>query len=73
MSSIERQIKDLQSDRPKIMGYDYYNIIYTSCGLLAVMMYVVYQIVDDPSTRKMVLTQGALSLCLVGALMFYQW
>ena len=64
-------IENLKGDRPKIMGYDYYNIIYGSCVLLAMSMVVVFYIVDDPKVKKMVLTQGALSICLVFALMFY--
>jgi hypothetical protein len=44
-------IEQLKGDRPKIMGYDYYHVIYVSCGLLAISMFVVYKIVDDPKIR----------------------
>lgn len=35
-------IEQLKGDRPKIFGWDYYNIIYSSCFLLACSMIVVY-------------------------------
>ena len=35
-------IEQLKGDRPKIMGFDYYNIIYSSCALLVVSMVIVY-------------------------------
>ena len=40
-------IEDLKGDNPKIFGYDYYNVIYTTASLLACMMLVVYFTVDD--------------------------
>ena len=66
-------IEDLKGDNPKIMGFDYYNIIYAACAGLIGSMIVVYFIVDDPKVRGMVLTQGTLSICLVCALTFYRY
>ena len=49
-------IEQLKGDRPKILGFDYYNIIYSSCFLLSICMIIVYYFVDDLKVRKMVLT-----------------
>ena len=64
-------LENFKADRPKIFGFDYFHVIYTACFLLCISMGVVYQIVDDHKIRRMVLTQGILSIGLVGALMFY--
>ena len=49
-------IEALKGDRPKIMGYDYYHVIYAACFLLSISMVIVYCIVDDVKVRRMVLT-----------------
>lgn len=64
-------LENFRADRPKIFGCDYFHVIYGACFLLCISMAVVYQIVDDHKIRRMVLTQGILSIGLVGALMYY--
>ena len=49
-------LEALKGDNPKVMGFDYYNVIYVSCVGLVLCMGVVYMIVDDDKVRKMVLT-----------------
>jgi len=66
-------LENLKQERPKILGFDYYHLIYTVCFFLALMMALVYRIEEDEKIRKMVLTQGIFSFGLVGALMFYTY
>ena len=35
-------LEDLRGDRPKLLGFDYYNVIYCTATLLAVSMAFVY-------------------------------
>ena len=63
---------DLKGDRPKILGFDYYNVIYVTGVLLSLSMLFVFFTIDDPQLKKMVLLQGALSLGLMFSLMYYQ-
>ena len=41
-------LEDLKGDRPKIMGFDYYNVIYVTGILLSLSMLFVFFIIDDP-------------------------
>ena len=63
--------EDLKGDRPKLLGFDYYNVIYATAFLLSCSMIFVYFAVDDPKLKKMVLLQGCLSLGLMFSLMYY--
>ena len=65
-------LEDLKGDRPKILGFDYYNVIYVTGVLLSLSMLFVFFTIDDPQLKKMVLLQGALSLGLMFSLMYYQ-
>jgi len=40
-------LEALKGDRPKIMGFDYYGVIYCACAALVVSMGIVYYVVDD--------------------------
>ena len=64
-------LEDLKGDRPKLLGFDYYNVIYMTSFCLCICMVFVYFTIDDPKLKKMVLVQGALSLGLMFSLMFY--
>ena len=48
-------LEDLKGDRPKLMGFDYYNVIYVTAFLLSISMVFVYFTIDDPKLKKMVL------------------
>ena len=37
-------LKELQGDDPKIWGFDYYTVIYTSAGLLSAIMLWLYTV-----------------------------
>ena len=65
-------LEDLKGGRPKILGFDYYNVIYVTGVLLSLSMLFVFFTIDDPQLKKMVLLQGALSLGLMFSLMYYQ-
>lgn len=65
-------LEDLKGDRPKILGFDYYNVIYATGIALSISMLFVYFTIDDPRLQKMVLLQGALSLGLMFSMMYYQ-
>lgn len=41
-------LEDLKGDRPKIMGFDYYNVIYVTGILLSLSMLFVFFTIDDP-------------------------
>ena len=41
-------IEQLKGDNPKIMGFDYYNVIYCSGGTLFLVMMYLYLVVEEP-------------------------
>ena len=41
-------LEDLKGDWPKIMGFDYYNVIYVTGILLSLSMLFVFFTIDDP-------------------------
>ena len=65
-------LEDLKGDSPKLLGFDYYNVIYGTAFFLMTSMVFVYFSVDDEKLKRMVLVQGSLSLCLMFSLMYYQ-
>ena len=65
-------LEDLKGDRPKLLGFDYYNVIYCTAVFLMLSMVFVYFSVEDPKLKRMVLVQGSLSLGLMFSLMYYQ-
>ena len=48
-------LQDLQGENPKIFGYDYYNVIYSAAGLLALAMLMLYFTMDNPELKQMVM------------------
>ena len=40
-------LADLQGDRPKLLGFDYYNVIYCTAFLLSCSMVFVYFAIED--------------------------
>ena len=48
-------LEELKGDRPKIWGYDYYNVIYTASATLGLIMFYLYIVIDDEELKKMVL------------------
>ena len=69
---ILREIENLKGNSPKLMGYDYFNVIYaTACALIVAMIWV-YLVVDDAAVKKMVLGQGLLSLGLILSVFFFK-
>ena len=41
-------LEDLKGDRPEILGFDYYNVIYATGIALSISMLFVYFTIDDP-------------------------
>ena len=62
----------LQGDRPKMWGFDYYNLIYTAAAVLCGVMGYLFFIVEDDEVKRMVMMQGALSICLLMASMYFR-
>ena len=65
-------LEELQGDNPKIMGFDYYGVIYCATALLALAMGMVYFTAEDDAVKNMVLVHGALSIGLMLAVMWYR-
>ena len=53
-------------------GFDYYTIIKSAAGVLAFVMVYLYFVVEDEELRNMVMMQGALSICLLVASMYFR-
>ena len=67
------EIKNLQGDKPKLLGYDYFHVIYATATALCLSMAWVHYTVHDAVIKNMVLVQGLLSLGLIGSAVFYRW
>ena len=65
-------LEELKGDNPKICGIDYYNVIYGSAAALALVMFYLYIVVDDPELKQMVLIQGSLAIGLLCASMYFR-
>ena len=65
-------LEDLKGDNPKIYGIDYYNVIYGSAALLALIMFYLYIVIPDPEIKQMVLVQGSLAIGLLCASMYFR-
>lgn len=48
-------LEELKGDDPKIFGFDYYSVIYSTAGFLAVVMAYLYIILEDIELRKMLM------------------
>ena len=48
-------LEELQGDNPKLMGFDYYNVITAATALLALCMSFVYITAEDDAVKHMVL------------------
>ena len=66
------ELKNLQGDNPKLLGYDYFHVIYATATALCLSMAWVYYTVNDTVIKNMVLTQGVLSLGLILSAVFYR-
>ena len=53
-------------------GYDYYNMIYTAAGVLTIVMGYLYFVVEDDELKGLVMMQGALSIVLLFASMWFR-
>ena len=62
----------LQDESPKMWGFDYYNIIYMASGVLVTVMSYLYFVVEDDELKNMVMMQGALSIVLLMASMYFR-
>ncbi len=49
------EIMNLKGNNPKLMGYDYFHVIYATAVALILSMIFVYFAVDDPTLKKMVM------------------
>ena len=65
-------LDDLKGDDPKIWGYDYYTIIYGSAGLLSLIMLFLYNVIQEPELKQMIMIQGLLSSGLLLAAMYFR-
>ena len=63
---------NLKGDNPKIWGIDYYTIIYGSAAMLALVMFYLYLVIDEPELKRMVMIQGFFAIGLLCASMFYR-
>lgn len=70
--AILTEIKNLSGNSPKLMGFDYFNVIYCTSVALILAMALVYFTVEDPMIKNMVLGQGFLSLGLILSVLFYK-
>ena len=67
------ELEALKGPHAKIMGYDYYNVMIATCSALVFSMAICWFVLsDDPQLRKMVLGQGALSLCLIATVLWFK-
>ena len=65
-------LEELKGENPKIFGYDYYNVIYSSAGCLTVVMAYMYIIIDNPELKRMVMIQGLLSVGLLLCCLYFR-
>lgn len=66
------ELENLKGNSPKLMGYDYFNVIYTTAVALILAMIWVYLIVEDQTVKNMVLGQGLLSCGLILSVIFFR-
>lgn len=66
------ELENLKGNSPKLMGYDYFHVIYTTAVALILAMIWVYLIVEDQTVKNMVLGQGLLSCGLILSVIFFR-
>lgn len=65
-------IEDLKGDNPKMLGFDYYHVIYAAAISIALIMGFLYVISEDPGVKKMLLIQGCFSIGLLCASYYFR-
>ena len=53
--SLPGPLEELKGENPKIMGCDYYHVIYASAACLSAVMAYLYMVIDDKEIKQMVL------------------
>ena len=65
-------LDDLKGPLPKIMGYDYYSVIYMTAAALGTVMLFLYNVFEEPELKKMVAIQGTLSVGMLFSAMYFR-